>query len=342
MPPDDNTHPETQTLEVRPGVAPGTVRSDDGEVLQVPNDWALLPPGDAGLTRRVKASGPTWTVREKRGRKVFSRGVWAHKARIDGARRALEVERADPAYAKRQAAAKRRREAEHARYVAEFESEVRAFLGFDPRYADVEEELAKRVAAHATPVGSGTVARTKRIAVDERARAAVMAWLRHQTTDYDHRHIAREKGRRREVRKELAKASRALLRRYRSGEERDEGCPLQRALARPAGSAVATVVPTGQVARSRKTSDAELTRSAQRTPRQAPARRPAIARTEPRARVSAAPKARWQGAPPSPRRPAPGRSGRFGTIARLKPAAAADRDATPGEADDDEGRSSSS
>ena len=29
-----------------------------------------MPPGDAGLTRRVKAAGPSWTVIEKRGRKT--------------------------------------------------------------------------------------------------------------------------------------------------------------------------------------------------------------------------------------------------------------------------------
>ena len=29
--------------------------------------WALLPPGDAGLTRRVKAAGPAWTVVERKG-----------------------------------------------------------------------------------------------------------------------------------------------------------------------------------------------------------------------------------------------------------------------------------
>jgi len=45
--------------------------------------------------------------------------------------------------------------------------------------------LARAVADHATPVGSGTVARTKRIPVEERAEAAVIAWMRHQTTGYD-------------------------------------------------------------------------------------------------------------------------------------------------------------
>jgi hypothetical protein len=56
-------------------------------VLAIPDDWALLSPGDALLTRHVKAGGPAWTVKEKRGRRVFSRGVWAPAQRIAEARR---------------------------------------------------------------------------------------------------------------------------------------------------------------------------------------------------------------------------------------------------------------
>ena len=58
-----------------PGPAPNTVRSTDGKVLTVPEGWILLPPGDAALTRRVKAAGDHWVVAEKKGRKVFSRGA---------------------------------------------------------------------------------------------------------------------------------------------------------------------------------------------------------------------------------------------------------------------------
>jgi hypothetical protein len=41
------------------------------------------------------------------------------------------------------------------------------------------------VTTHAAPVGSGTVARTERIPIERRAEAAVIAWMRHQTTAYD-------------------------------------------------------------------------------------------------------------------------------------------------------------
>jgi len=46
----------------------------------------------------------------------------------------------------------------------------------------LEKRLAQAVTTHATPVGSGTVARSRRIGVEERAEAAVIAWMRHQTT----------------------------------------------------------------------------------------------------------------------------------------------------------------
>jgi len=81
-----------------------------------------------------------------------------------------------------------------------------------------------------TPVGSGTVARTKRIPVEQRAEAAVIAWLRHQTTGYDGMVIPRVKGKRREVRRMLARCSHQLLDGYCRGQPVPEGCPLQRAL----------------------------------------------------------------------------------------------------------------
>lgn len=49
----------------------------------------MLLPGDAALTRRVKAAGEHWVVQEKKGRKVFSRGVWAAIATIDAIRAEL-------------------------------------------------------------------------------------------------------------------------------------------------------------------------------------------------------------------------------------------------------------
>jgi hypothetical protein len=216
---------------VAPTAEPRRFRGEDGGLLTPPHDWALLPPGDAGLTRRVKAAGPSWTVIERRGRKKFSQGVWAPAANIDTARTALEAERADPAYARRRASDVRRREAAQSAYVEDFAAAVRAFLAFAPLYEDMARRLADAVTAHATPVGSGTVARTKRIPVAQRAEAAVIAWMRHQTTAYDHMSIARVRGKRREVRRELAEIARIVLDVHRIGQAHPaETCPLCRAM----------------------------------------------------------------------------------------------------------------
>jgi hypothetical protein len=84
---------------------------------------------------------------------------------------------------------------------------------------------------------SGTVARTERIPLAERAEAATIAWLRHQTTAYDTMRIPLVKGRRREVRRLLAQHSHQLLRRYREGVAVDPAqCPLQAALRRAAAA----------------------------------------------------------------------------------------------------------
>ena len=96
---------------------------------------------------------------------------------------------------------------------------------------DLAGRLARALTDHATPIGSGTVARTKRIPVEKRAEAAVIAWMRHQTTGYDGMAIPRVKGKRREVRRMLARRSQELLARYRHGEPVPEGCPLSKALA---------------------------------------------------------------------------------------------------------------
>lgn len=226
----------SDNIEVGPTGDPQVVRGPSGEQLRVPAGWALLPPGDAALTRRVKQAGPSWQVIELRGRKKFSRGLWAPAAHIDAARAALEVERADPAHARALEASRARRARAEERYVLEFANAVITFLAFAPAWHELARRLAVAVAEHATPVGSGTVARTQRISVEERAEAAVIAWLRHQTTTYDDMKIPRVAGMRREVRRALAERSRRVLGRHRVDERHPPSdCALCRALAADAG-----------------------------------------------------------------------------------------------------------
>lgn len=213
-----------------PGPTPNTVRSTEGLVRTIPVGWAVLPPGDAALTRRVKAAGEHWVVQERQGRKVFSRGVWAAVSTIERIRAELATERATEGFARKKEADARHRDRAQAEYVEDFHGAVVAFLGFHPTHAALATRLARAVTDHATPVGSGTVARTKRINIERRAKAAVIAWLRHQTTGYDGMVIPRVKGRRHEVRRQLAQRSNELLEQYRRGDPSLEGCPLQQAL----------------------------------------------------------------------------------------------------------------
>lgn len=221
----------TETRIVAPSPTKRLVYAAEGGMLEVPVGWELLAPGDGVLTRRVKAGGPSWTVQEKKRRRTFSHGVWAPADRIAEVKAALETERSTEAYKKRRKADAKRRDQKQAVYVEDFHGAVVRFLGFAERHAEVAGRLADAVAHHATPIGSGTVARTERIPIEDRAQAAVIAWLRHATTAYDHMSIARVKGERREVRRKLAERSRRLLEGYRVGDDVDaEKCPLQRAL----------------------------------------------------------------------------------------------------------------
>ncbi len=203
----------------------------EGKKITPPAGWIFVPSGDPGLTRRLKNAGECWSVVYRHKNRVASLGLWTDGACAERIRGELAAERETPAYRRKLAAARRRRALEQALYEQEFRRSVLAFLNFAPRYTDLAEQLAAAVTLHAIPVGSGTVARTERIPLERRAEAAVIAWLRHQTTAYDRLNIARVKGERRAVRRELAARSRALLNRYRTGEDIDlEHCPLAASL----------------------------------------------------------------------------------------------------------------
>lgn len=216
---------------VRPGSSTGTVLTDSGEALIPPANWAFLPAGDGPLTRSVKQRCCSWQVQIQKGRRKISKGIWAEEHHIQTAREELEAKRSTPEYARQRSTTLRRRERQHEEYVREFHRATLAFLAFHPAHSDKAELLAGAVTDLATPVGSGTVARTERIPLEERVKAAVIAWLRHQTTGYDRMYIARVKGRRREVRRMLAQQSLQLLTNYRSAAEISPECPLRLALA---------------------------------------------------------------------------------------------------------------
>lgn len=220
-----------EAIEVRPGEQKGFVTSGEGKQMKIPDGWGRLKPGDAALSRRVKMEGPSWTVIEIKRRKKFSHGILAPAERIDRLKAEREAEKDDTKYQKKLNAGRARRAKAEVAYAEEFEQSVFQFLDFHEEHIDLANTLAKAVTVHAIPVGSGTVARTQRIPIERRAEAAVIAWMRHQTTAYDNMTIPREKGARREVRRMLAERSRKLLNRYRvENEEGSRACPLKVAL----------------------------------------------------------------------------------------------------------------
>lgn len=203
----------------------------EGQAVTPPAGWIFVESGDAGLTRRLKASGDYWLMVHRRRNRVESIGLWVPTDIADAVKAQLEAERSDPAYLKKLETGRKYREGKQEKYEVEFRAAVLAFLSFSGKWSGFAEKLADAVTVHAVPVGSGTVARTQQIPLEQRAEAAVIAWMRHQTTAYDNMSIVRIKGERREVRRKLAERSRQLLSKYRSGEDVDTAqCPLARAL----------------------------------------------------------------------------------------------------------------
>lgn len=214
---------------VRPGLN-GTLIDEKGVKLTPPDGWAFLPAGDAGVTRKVIAKGIFWRVQTQMGRRIISKGLWAPGETIARAKQEVEAVRSTDAYKKKLDSDRQRRAKKQGEYEKDFCHEVSTFLAFAPRYQELEKDMAEAITVHAVPVGSGTVARTTMIPVEERAAKAVIAWMRHQTTAYESMRIPRIKGKRREIRRMLASRSVELIKAYREGLDTPPGCPLKKAL----------------------------------------------------------------------------------------------------------------
>lgn len=214
-------------------VTPGkgdTLTGENGEILHPPADWGFLPAGDAGITRKITAEGVYWRVQVKIGKRTISKGVWAPAEIIEKARLEIEAVRETLSYKKKIESSRNLRAKKQAVYETDFLEAVKSYLSFDNCYRELEEKLVEAVTLHAVPVGSGTVARTAMIPIEERAAKAVIAWMRHKTTAYDSMVIPRLKGKRRETRRMLAERSAEILDSYRKGEAVPENCPLKKAL----------------------------------------------------------------------------------------------------------------
>lgn len=207
----------------------GTYCDALGKQVTPPEGWLFLPAGDAGITRKVTKTGNFWRVCYLKGKRTYTKGIWAPAALIRLAQSEMEAIRQTDQYKKRVASSRLSRERTQALYVGDFKNAIIHFLAFHDRYSWLAKRMAELITQHATPVGSGTVARTATIPIEERCRKAVIAWMRHQTTAYDTMCIQRVKGRRREVRSNLAKQSLSLIQVYRDGDEPMINCPLMQA-----------------------------------------------------------------------------------------------------------------
>lgn len=208
----------------------GQLRDQNGFKVEIPEGWLFVPAGDAALTRKITARKRYFRLQVKKGKRIQSKGVWAPERIVSEAKQAVINMRQAPGYEKKLAYSRKQRDKKQAIYEQKFIQALCAYLNFAPQYKELELKMAKAVADHAVPVGSGTVARTQMIPIEERASRAVIAWMRHRTTGYDHMQIARIKGERRKIRRMLAEQSSRLLQAYRLGQEISSNCPLQMAL----------------------------------------------------------------------------------------------------------------
>ena len=220
---------EIEKRIVNPG-RNGNLIGEKGEILVPPTSWVFLPAGDAGITRKVTAKGVFWRVEVKMGRRTISQGIWAPATTIAQAQEEVKTTRLTEEYKKKRLSDINRRDKKQELYDADFCKAVEDYLSFHQIYKQLEKRFARAVTVHAIPVGSGTVARTQTIHIEERAAHAVIAWMRHQTTAYENVKIARIKGERRAVRRELAEQSVALLSNYRQGRITSDDCPLKKAM----------------------------------------------------------------------------------------------------------------
>lgn len=154
--------------------------------LEIPEDWEFLPTGDAFLTRTVKAAGTYWLCWQPRSRHRAHRrllGLWAPAEAIRAAEEQAKATAEKRAAARTVNARSRARREE--RYQDQLREAVLAFLDFAPEHTELAEQIATETAAHAAVVGSGRVGRTQLLTLEEKARLAARAHIRHRHTRYE-------------------------------------------------------------------------------------------------------------------------------------------------------------
>ena len=81
----------------------------NGKVVPLPDNWALVKSGDAGLTRRLKSCGaPYWVLVHKRRNRIENLGLFMDKDTAAAVKAELDAERETTEYQKQPAQQRRR------------------------------------------------------------------------------------------------------------------------------------------------------------------------------------------------------------------------------------------
>jgi hypothetical protein len=146
--------------------------------VNVPKTYDYLPAGDGALTRALRGvmgRKRLFVVMRKVNKHYPSRqvGLWAPSTLIAAERERLAALRTEPH--KQRLAEQRERKQE--RDISAFAEAIRL------RFPACPDEEALVIATHACEVGSGRVGRSN--TAEDPVRAAVVAHVRHEHTDYD-------------------------------------------------------------------------------------------------------------------------------------------------------------
>lgn len=208
----------------------GRFTDEENNIVKIPEMWEFLPAGDAGVTRNVTKAGEYIRVKQKRGRRLISKGVWAPKEAIEMAIAKMTTLRSTESYEKSKQYRAHKREKDLISYQEDFKKQIIIQLSFADIYHDIAVVLADKITQFATPIGSGTVARSSTLSLDLKAQKAINGWVRHRLTPYESLKIARVKGARANARKLMYEKGLKVFLPYQKGEEIPSNCPLKREL----------------------------------------------------------------------------------------------------------------
>lgn len=154
-------------------------------IIQIPEKWTFLKAGNPLLTRRVKSRGKYWIYKNPEGRYIRIIGLLAPSTIVEEEHKKVEQEQGSEAYKHRLQAQRQRQDKREEQYSEELEAAMIQYLDFTPEYTELAHNIAREAAYQATEVGSGRVGRTRSLSLEEKARLAVRAYIRHKYTGYE-------------------------------------------------------------------------------------------------------------------------------------------------------------